>query len=55
MERLEEHAIECYAKRPKLWLRYVDNTLIIWQPETAELFGPPNTLSVFIDRNEETQ
>ncbi|XP_071442511.1 uncharacterized protein [Hetaerina americana] len=31
MEKSEESATETYSKKAKLWLRYVDDTFVIWQ------------------------
>ncbi|XP_046400251.1 uncharacterized protein LOC124166637 [Ischnura elegans] len=37
MERFEAEAINTYDKKPKKWLRYVDDTFIIWPHGTEEL------------------
>ncbi|XP_046408752.1 uncharacterized protein LOC124173277 [Ischnura elegans] len=36
-ERFEAEAINTYDKKPKKWLRYVDDTFIIWPHGTEEL------------------
>ncbi|XP_046387267.1 uncharacterized protein LOC124156652 [Ischnura elegans] len=30
MEKFEAEAMDSYSKKPKLWLRYVDDTFVIW-------------------------
>jgi hypothetical protein len=37
MEKFEEEALETYEKKPKLFLRYMDDTFVIWQPGRKEL------------------
>ncbi|XP_046397983.1 uncharacterized protein LOC124164734 [Ischnura elegans] len=37
MEKFEAEAINTYDKKPKKWLRYVDDTFIIWPHGTEEL------------------
>ena len=37
MEKLEAEAVNTYHKQPKLWLRYVDDTFIIWPHGEEEL------------------
>ncbi|XP_046400884.1 uncharacterized protein LOC124167130 [Ischnura elegans] len=37
MESFEKTALESYDKRPSLWLRYVDDTFVIWPHGEEEL------------------
>lgn len=37
MEHLEERALNTTALRPKMWIRYVDDTFVIWPHGNAEL------------------
>ena len=37
MEKFEEHALETVTLGPKAWLRYVDDTFVIWSHGDKEL------------------
>ena len=37
MDRLEKDAIESSPKKPTLWLRYVDDTFLLWDHSSQEL------------------
>ncbi|KAJ8941479.1 hypothetical protein NQ318_017864 [Aromia moschata] len=58
MEAFEEQAIRGSEKKPKCWLRYVDDTFIIWPPGIYSLtvfFDYLNTLHSNIKFTMETE
>ncbi|XP_033118412.1 uncharacterized protein LOC117118036 [Anneissia japonica] len=45
LEEFEQLALLSATKQPKLWLRYVDDTFIIWQHSKVYLDGFPDHLN----------